>query len=133
MENNAVKVVEDRSLSKSNDKRYIVIDKETGEILDTAQGYGYKSVQKAYAAWNYKNRDKSKDKEKSLKKKQILKWMRENKEFVSELDGYAFAIAKGGMAPDDKINAAFVKKMLEERGLTPDFTAGDFLRVWRKR
>lgn len=34
--------------------RYIVVDITTGEILDDAQGYGYKSTAKAYAGYNYK-------------------------------------------------------------------------------
>lgn len=66
-----ITVIKDESLSSEYDKRYVVIDKDTGEILDNAQGYGYKSVQKAYAAYGYKNRDKSKDKEKAAKKKHI--------------------------------------------------------------
>lgn len=36
--------------------RFMVIDTDTGEILDDAQGYGYKTAQKAHAAWNYKHR-----------------------------------------------------------------------------
>ncbi|MEY8661411.1 hypothetical protein AALT52_00675 [Ligilactobacillus faecis] len=36
------------------DKRYIVIDAQTGEILDNANGYGYKSEQNAYRAFEYK-------------------------------------------------------------------------------
>ena len=36
--------------------RYAIKDMESGEIVDDAQGYGYKSVQKAYAGWAYKNR-----------------------------------------------------------------------------
>ena len=36
--------------------RYAIKDIETGEIVDDAQGYGYRSAQKAYAGWAYKNR-----------------------------------------------------------------------------
>lgn len=36
--------------------RYVIIDKETGEIIDDAQGYGYKSKRKAYAAHAYKTK-----------------------------------------------------------------------------
>lgn len=35
---------------------YIVVDTETGEVLDDAQGYGYKTANKAYAAYFWKNR-----------------------------------------------------------------------------
>ena len=40
--------------------RYVIKDMESGVIVDDAQGYGYKSAQKAYAGWAYKSRDKSK-------------------------------------------------------------------------
>ena len=34
----------------------VSVDFNTGAILDDAQGYGYKTPQKAHAAWGYKNR-----------------------------------------------------------------------------
>lgn len=36
------------------DKRYIVIDIDTGEVLDDANGYGFKSEQNATRAFDYK-------------------------------------------------------------------------------
>ena len=42
---------------KANGKdkyRYIVVDSETGDILDNAQGYGYKSIDNAHKAYCYK-------------------------------------------------------------------------------
>ena len=47
--------------SDKAERRYVIKDMESGEIVDDAQGYGYKSAQKAYAGWAYKRRDKSKD------------------------------------------------------------------------
>lgn len=113
--------------------RFCIISTETGEILDDAQGYGYKTAQKAYAAYSYKTRDKSKDKEKAERKKHIKQWMKEHKSFVKLMDIYAFEIAKGTMAPDDKFDAKFVKEMLKENKLEPDFTAGELLKVWKER
>ena len=40
-------------------ERYIIIDEDTGEILDDAQGYGYKTKQGAYKAYYY-NQNKEK-------------------------------------------------------------------------
>lgn len=34
-----IMVVESETLSKKYDKRYIVVNKENGELLDDAQGY----------------------------------------------------------------------------------------------
>lgn len=112
--------------------RFCIVDVNTGKILDDAQGYGYRTAQKAYAGYSYKNRDKSKDKERLAKKKHIRNWMRQNKSFVKLMDTYAFEIAKGTMAPDDKFDAKFVKNLLKSEGLEPDFTAGELLKkIWR--
>ena len=83
-------MIESEKLSNEYDRRYVVIDKDTGEILDDAQGYGYKSAQKAHAAYAYKTRDKSKDAEKLAKKKHILKWLKEHKDFTGLMEGVAF-------------------------------------------
>lgn len=125
-------VVEAEGLLQQIEKRYIVVDKDTGEVLDNAQGYGYRSKQKAYAAYTYKNRDKSKDKEIVEKKKHIQQWMREHKSFVRLMDEYAFEIAKGSWGPEDKFDAKLVRKMLKDNKLEVDFTAGELLKVWRK-
>lgn len=126
-------VMEDSNLSKSYEKRFVVVDKNTGEILDNAQGYGYKTMQKAYAAYAYKTRDKSKDKEKLAKKRQIRQWMKEHKDFVKMMDTFAFEIAKGSWGADEKFNAKFVKQMLSDNELKVNFTAGELLKVWRER
>ena len=122
-----ITVIEDEKLSDAYDKRYVIVDKDTGEVLDDAQGYGYKSIQKAYAAYAYKTRDKSKDAEKRAKKRHIQQWLREHKGFANLMEAIAFDCVKCG----EPFNAALVKKMLKENELAPDFTAGELLRVWR--
>lgn len=42
---------------KGTDIRYYVIDEETGQILDDAQGYGYKSYENARKAYWYKRKN----------------------------------------------------------------------------
>jgi hypothetical protein len=108
------------------------MDKETGEVLDDAQGYGYKTAPKAYAAYAYKTRDKSKDQEIMDRRKHIRAWMKEHKSFVNAMDVYAFEIAKGSWGPDDKFDSKFVAEMLKENNLEPDFTAGELLHEWKK-
>lgn len=124
--------VEDDVLSDVYDRRYVIINKETGEILDDAQGYGYKSPQKAYAAYNYKTRDRSKDKERAVKRKKIEAWMKTNKNFVDAMDDISLEVAKGSLG-DEEFNAKLVNKMLKDYGLKPDFTASELLRVWRNK
>ncbi len=51
-----IEVIPSEVLSSEYDRRYIVIDKDSGEVLDDAQGYGYKTARGAHAAWAYKTR-----------------------------------------------------------------------------
>ena len=129
MEKNFV-AIKSEVLSNRYDIRFVIIDKETGEILDDAQGFGYKTPPKAYAAYNYKKSDKKK---RLQKDEQVKKWMKEHKDFVRAMDAFAFEIAKGSWGPDAKFNAAFVKKMLADNGLELNCTVGDLLRVWKNR
>lgn len=107
----------------------MIVDIESGRILDNAQGHGYKSPQKAYACYAYKKRDKSKDKEKQEKENRIKNWLRENREFTSQLDSEAYWAIKD---PAVEFNLKFVKKLLKEQNLEPEFTASEILKVWKK-
>ena len=111
--------------------RYRIVSVDTGEVLDDAQGYGYKTAQKAYAGYSYKNRDKSKDKAKQEKVNKIKKWMKENKSFIDNLEVIAFEIMKDSCC-NETINATIVNELLKENKLSPDFTANELLKVWRK-
>lgn len=126
------KVVPGETFGAQWNSRYVVIDAETNAILDDAQGYGYKTVQKAHAAYAYKKRDKSKDAEKQAKKEKIKEWMRSHKRFVRSMDQCAFEIAKGSWGPDDRFDTKLVKELLEQYDLHPDFSAYELLQVWRK-
>ena len=79
---------------------WVIVDQNTGEILDDAQGYGYRTAQKAHAAWSYKHRS-----DKSVRNHKLAqKWWRKHKEFARDLDEEAFEIAKGSWGPDDKFD-----------------------------
>lgn len=127
MNSRSIVAIKSSTLSKPNDQRYVIIDKETGEILDNAQGYGYRSAQKAYAAYGYKNRDKSKDSEIAARKKKIRDWLKSNKEFTDQLEIIAWDAALNG---DSKLDAKCVSDLLKQVKLRPEFTPGEILKVW---
>lgn len=60
-----------------NYSRWVMKNINTGKILDDAQGYGYRTAQKAHAAWAYKHSSK---KQVENRKKN----MRADKAFVKE-------------------------------------------------
>jgi len=123
---------ENTSAYNTAETRYYIVSDKTGEILDDAQGYGYKTAQKAYAAYAYKNRSKKQIKALKEKDRHIREWMNEHKEFVALMNQVAFEIAKGSWGPEDKFNAKIIKELLKNSELNTDFTAGDLLRVWQK-
>lgn len=53
--NPPVEAVISKDLSTWAEERYVIVHAKTREVLDDAQGYGYRSVQKALAAWAYKH------------------------------------------------------------------------------
>lgn len=57
-----IKAVRSEQLSGPYDDRFVIVDLETGEILDDAQGYGYKTAQKAHIGYNYRNKQASRSK-----------------------------------------------------------------------
>ena len=105
--------------------RYRIVSIKTGEVLDDADGYGYKTAQKAYSGYAYKTRDKSKE-------PRIKKWLKEHQDFSKAMEVASLEIAKGSWGKDARFNPAFVNKMLRQNKLTPDFSATELLKVWRK-
>lgn len=72
---------EEPYITKWKEKRWIIVNSETGEIIDDAQGYGYKSIQNAYKAIHYKLNKNKIDKEKET----IFKFIRNHKSFFKRL------------------------------------------------
>lgn len=73
------------SLSKPGDPRYWVIHPTTGEILDDAGGYGYKSIPNAHRGYSYKKKAKEEKKRLQAELKTIQKWERENEDIYDRL------------------------------------------------
>ena len=124
-----VRVVKSSELSKPYEPRYVVVDFNTGAILDDAQGYGYKTPQKAHAAWGYKNRTPAQKAAQESAKKAVHKWAKEHRDFMNDMEDLAFRIAKGSYGPDDKFDAKLIAECLKEWGITDlPFTAAELLK-----
>lgn len=90
--------------------RYILINENTGEILDDAQGYGYRSPQKAHAAWNYHHPSGKQSHNRKLNKQ----FAKEHKDFIKDFDYLLFEDLKDQVNPYPDF-----KDLLNER--VPDF------------
>ena len=122
-----ITVVKSEKLSDKYGDRFIVVDEETGEILDDAQGYGYRSPQKAYAALAWKaggNLDKPKTAEdkrrerkqaKERKRERIKQWLKKH-----ECDVRTALLV------------AFRQMIEKENDPEIDFTDGEVMFVWKR-
>lgn len=117
-------ITKSASLSKRYEPRYVIVDEETGEILDDANDYGYKTVQAAHKGWTYKSKPKE---EKDKQNKQhliVMNWIKENKKVVSGLEDLYFYAFKDGVEVTNK-------DVEEVIGKHEEFTTKQFLYVYR--
>ena len=117
-------VAKSAELSKRYEARYVIVNEETGEILDDANGYGYKSIQTAHKGWAYKSKPKE---EKDKMNKQyliVMNWMKENKKVLSGLEDMYFYAFKDGVEVTNK-------DVEEVIGKHDEFTTKQFLYVYR--
>lgn len=105
------KAVISPSLSTTYEDRWVLVDKETGEIVDDAQGYGFTTERKAYACWAYKNRDKEQE-------KKIKRWLRNHKSVMKKFKPY--------------FDVQDLKNLLEEEDLWINFPVNELYWVWRR-
>ena len=105
--------------------RYRIVDTDTGEILDDAQGYGYKTAQKAHAAWSFKRAGGYSS--------QLLaagEWLEKHHKVQKILDEEAFLKIKD--PANDGVTVVLCQKLMDEIGETYSFTAKDLLKAWEK-
>ena len=113
IENKYLKAVQSDELSKPYDNRYVMINTRTGEILDDAQGYGYKTIKKAFAAFCYKQHNSKSDaKKKKALQKRIGKWLDSHRSLSSYLDDCLFRAYK--YQEEDQFDEQFLKDVLKE-------------------
>ena len=124
-----IKVAVERSSSLSSryEDKYVVVNMETGEIVDNAQGYGYKTKQKAHAAWAFKTRDKSKDKEKQAERRKIRYWLKQHKEVQDDVESLWLDAMKN--YEDVKLDAKTMRQILKNNDLEVDFNIRDLIYV----
>ncbi|RBR32679.1 hypothetical protein [Enterococcus cecorum] len=115
-----------KKLSQRGEARYIIINVTTGEILDDAQGFGYKSKKKAYAGYYYK-RNYAKEKNQN---KAVEYWLHSHPEFCDELTYHVFAHFKEGKK--EKLDENLVQMLLREFGLDAPCKINKLITVWEK-
>lgn len=90
----------------SQENRYMIVEKETRKVVDTAGGYGYKSFESARKAMWYKFKG-GKKKIDDLKSEATKFWKinPEIRAYVNDFYMYGFKeIARGELSDNDLIN-----------------------------
>lgn len=107
--------------------RYCIVNRDTGEVVDDAQGYGYKTTQKAYASFGFKGRHKNvKAHAKKRKKRRnaVRKWVDKHRAFGDALEDEVFQRLKNGEQP---FAPADVEALLARFGLECPYSAAELL------
>lgn len=66
--------------------RWMLVDVETGEIVDDAQGYGYRTARGAHAAWAYHHQTGEQAHRRKVNQKRNREFLQKHKHFE---DGWA--------------------------------------------
>lgn len=119
---------------QQGDTRWRVVDVTTGEILDDAQGYGYKTAPKAYAGFGYKQKHKNLKKANRAQKRlraAISQWEDQHQQFANDLTADIFSASKDGSFSrheiDRDIEAAFTTYVNQLPATDrPNFSAADY-------
>lgn len=107
---------------------WVLIDSNTGKIIDDAQGYGYRSPQKAHACYAYRHRTPQQAKKHKKNQQNAKIWWKKHKSDWQTLDQFAFEIAKGSWGPDDTFDYQLFKDYLNENNI--DLENNDPRTLW---
>lgn len=120
-----MKVVVSASLS-SCDRRYVVVDEGTGEVLNDASGYGYKNAQNAHRGYGYKSMPPKKKQQRDAAKRQVQRWCAQHTELMQHVEQAMFYAMKDG----ENVTVTDVGAILAEHGLELPFAVNDLMKHW---
>jgi hypothetical protein len=121
-----MKVIVSPWLSKGDDRRYVVVDEATGEVLDDAEGYGYKTAQNAHRAYSYKSMSPKRNSQLNAVKREVQRWCAADEEFMGHVEQVMFYAMKDG----DSFGKADVEQLLSEHSLELPLLTLDLMRHW---
>ena len=108
------------------ERRYILVDADTGEVIDDAQGFGYKTPQKAYASYAYKHPTKKQASARTLKK-MYEGWARKHRDIADELETEILDARLHGL----EVTPEAVKEFARDRGFNLPVSAETVLKIIR--
>lgn len=107
--------------------RWIIVSKETGEIIDDANGYGFKTDIDAYKCYCHKETTNIDYKEEKIEL--IKNWLNGHKDFTKALETLSWDCSQNG----EEFNENSVKYLLNKMDIhTNQITSKEIFKVWTK-
>jgi hypothetical protein len=122
----SVRVVVGTALWDRFEKRCVVLDAATGDIVDDARGYGYKAAQDAHRGHAYKTMPPKRKRQRDAAGRQVRRWCRAHPEFMQHVEGAMFYALTDGV----NLTGADVPAMLDGHGVWLPFSVKDPMRRW---
>lgn len=110
---NNYKVVKSPSLSKRYESRFVIVNTDNGDILDDANGYGYKTPKKAHIGYLRKLNPNFVIERETKIKNRISKFTDENRMFIQELIRDALQMKQTDST--FKVDADFIHKEFKKK------------------
>ena len=125
MINNRFSAIYSEMLSTVDDPRFIMVDMETGEIVDDADGRGFKTMQKAYAAWNFKM-----CKEYPPEILRAGEWLERNKDVVEDFNALN---ARRQIGLSDGVTKEYCEYILSNLEPEANFSPSNLKHAWEQK
>jgi hypothetical protein len=90
----SVKVVVSAALSEGFEKRYVVVDAATGDVVGDVQVYGYRTAQNAHRAHAYKSMPPKKKRQRDAAQRQVRRWCAAHRNSCSRSRARCFTRSK---------------------------------------
>lgn len=104
-----------------SETRYRLVNMDTSEIVDDAQGYGYKTAAGAHRAYGYKSMPKSGKKKLASVKSRVRRFREDNPKFVDDMEyGMLNACKDGVEYTFDDFRELLDEEKPDLKGLTPE-------------
>lgn len=121
-----VGVVVSPSLSEGYDRRDVVVDAATGEVIDDARGYGDKTAHNAHRARAYTSMSPQKKRRRDTVKKGVRRWWEKHSEFMADVERAMLYAVKDG----EEFTEADVAALLQDHCLQPPLAVTELMRHW---
>lgn len=109
-------VVKSDVLSTPYQARWVIADAKTGEVLNDAQGCGYRSPETADAALWFRFRTPARLAGEERKKQAVRAWTEAHKDFMACMRHLDRTITRGDYGPDGVFNAYLIAEYLHAAG-----------------